>query len=139
MTTANPDPILHPLVIINRLPTPNTLQDLEQHWLPETKATLLGWLNDATARAQEETARHQIHQYTEAAAVAWQKLEPDADLETGVLPSNDAVRQDPAMEQLFLKTPRTFEELRWAQAAWEDHLFFQNPWNRRVRKPKKKN
>lgn len=140
MTTVNQDPIPHPLNIVNWPQAPKTLQDLEQQWLPATRANLHRWLKDATARAQDETARSQIHKYTEAVAAAWQNLEPEADLETGVLPSDSAVHQDAAMKTSLerlaqahqsLETSKTTQELRWAQAAWEDHLFYQNSWNRR--------
>ncbi|KAF9700518.1 hypothetical protein EKO04_001693 [Ascochyta lentis] len=141
--TGDREPMLHnPTDPANWPSDPATLEELETQWIPETRTALLKWLQDAKIRATQSVDKERLETYKQALTKEWVQWEPRTDPETGDFASERLMEayeaaSGPKMDVLDaehkrLHTWHKHMEYRYAQAAWEDFLYFQNVWNRRT-------
>ncbi|KAI4624710.1 hypothetical protein J4E83_004386 [Alternaria metachromatica] len=142
-----PDGFSNPTLIENWPPEPVTQAHFDE-WLTKTREALLAWLTQSTLAAQDATTREAINKHNKASKQKWEELiAPIAFDERG-----DAIAKED--KELIVKkrkpakaastkahgphqTWRKFIEHRYAQASWEDYLYYQNVWNRRFLNPDK--
>ncbi|KAI4938585.1 hypothetical protein J4E85_001026 [Alternaria conjuncta] len=142
-----PDGLSNPTLIENWPPEPVTQAHFDE-WLTKTREALLAWLTHSTLAAQDATTREAINKHNKASKQKWEDLiAPIAFDERG-----DAIAKE--NRELLVKkrkpakaastkvhgphqTWRKFIEHRYAQASWEDYLYYQNVWNRRFLNPDK--
>jgi hypothetical protein len=145
--SAPPTPrLVNPTLPENWPPEPSTSEEF-QAWLRLTKAALQKWLTEAAAAAQDTSTANTIRDYTTEADRRWEPFERQTDVETGEIydeiqravmeTAAEAEEQRRADLHQQHETWRKFAEYRYAQAAWEDFLYFQNVWNRRNYEPLK--
>ncbi|KAF1831940.1 hypothetical protein BDW02DRAFT_467055, partial [Decorospora gaudefroyi] len=128
---------------------PNSAEELE-NWILQTREALLDWLRQAHVRAnQSQTSpfgtTQEIRKLTQEADRVWETHKVHTDVETGRIKDRSAAgkavqdmsEQATLREQLHSKfvTRHAHLELKYAQAAWEDFLYYQNAWNRRYFDP----
>jgi hypothetical protein len=136
--------LVNPTVQKNWPPEPSTPEEF-QAWLTQTKAALLKWLTEAQAQAQDIPIANAIHAYTASADARWAPYELRTDVETGQIydPTQRSAMKTAVEEETKRRvdlhqqheTWRKFVEYKYAQAAWEDFLYYQNVWNRRNCEP----
>lgn len=116
------------------------MKELESEWIPNTRTALLQWLTGSRERATRASDTERVQSHLRSLDREWSTWEPRASLDTGELTGNTQERHDAAMKPIKdqgaglhqeLHTWHKHVEFRYAQAAWEDFLYFQNEWNRR--------
>lgn len=119
---------------------PTDLNELETHWIPTTKHALLAWLQETRDRARQASDAQRIKPCRYSFDAQWETWRRHADLETGILPEVERAAYHGALKPLSEDLKKVHEDLHtwhkhieflYAQAAWEDFLYFQNEWNRR--------
>ncbi|KAH6881333.1 hypothetical protein BKA58DRAFT_305346 [Alternaria rosae] len=136
-----PDGIINPTLIENWPPEPVTEAHFEE-WLTKTREALLAWLTQSALVDQDATTKENINKHYKKAKQTWEDLiAPMAFDERG-----DAINKEDKDLIVKKRTPakaastrvhkpaqtwRKFIEHRYAQASWEDYLYYQNVWNRR--------
>ena len=139
-TPCNERPLLNPTRPENWPPKPKTPKELER-WMVQTKGALLEWLTSARGRAQDSPCEKKISEYTKRFDNVWQGFESKTDMQTGTIyKRSDQIQmicvmeeQKQARKQLHesLATWHHYTEYKYAEASWEDFLFYQNVWNRK--------
>jgi nitrogen regulatory protein PII-like uncharacterized protein len=127
--------LINPTLPKNWPPEPSTPAEFAS-WLALTKAALQKWLTEAAAAAQDSIIENVIRDYTGEAGKRWEPFEHQTDVETGQIYDKtqrsamktavEAERKQRANLHKQHKTWRKFAEHRYAQAAWEDFLYYQN-------------
>lgn len=136
-----PDGIINPTLIENWPPEPVTEAHFEE-WLTKTREALLAWLTQSALIDQDATTKENINKHNKKAKQTWEDLiAPMTFDERG-----DAINKEDKDLMVKKRTPakaastrvhkpaqtwRKFIEHRYAQASWEDYLYYQNVWNRR--------
>ncbi|KAI4606384.1 hypothetical protein J4E80_010136 [Alternaria sp. BMP 0032] len=142
-----PNGLSNPTLVENWPPEPVTDAQF-QEWLTKTREALLAWLTQSTLAAQDATTREAINKHNKTSKQKWEDLiAPIAFDERG-----DAIAKKDKELLVKKRTPakaastkahgphqmwRKFIEHRYAQASWEDFLYYQNVWNRRFLSPDK--
>ncbi|KAF2036455.1 hypothetical protein EK21DRAFT_52110 [Setomelanomma holmii] len=132
--------LLNPTRRVNWPTDPETEEEL-LIWMESIKQTLLNWMNEAKARAEDQDVKGVINSVTKSTQKTWEPFKDQIDVQTGsIFDTAEQRRMDTAMraskviEENIHKTHGTWyksREYMYAQAAWEDFLYYQNVWNRR--------
>ena len=133
--------LINPTLAANWPPEPVTEAHF-QAWLAKTREALLNWLTQSRLAAEDKETEEEIREHTNGAERRWQELTaPIAFDERGdaigkedkalIIKHKTDEKKKSTTKHNENQTWRKFIEYRYAQACWEDYLYYQNVWNRR--------